>query len=76
MMDRTAAARMRRYRVRVSFRAMVKRAFAAGVPMAELVEIVESTPQLRGDRHLIDTQTAELFERNVDLRYGECGRAS
>lgn len=70
MVDRTVAERMRRYRVRKSFRVMVKRAFAAGVPMSELVEIVESTPELANDRYLIDRRTADLFERNVDCGYG------
>lgn len=70
MIDRTAAARMRRYRVRKAFRRMAARAIAAGVPMAELVDIVESSEKCAHFQPQGDTRTYDLFERNADPGYG------
>lgn len=69
MMDRTVNARMRRYRLLVAFRMLVKCALTAGIPVSVLVELVESSAELAGDRYLIDPYTADLFEGNADRRY-------
>lgn len=69
-MDRTAAQRMRRYRVKRAYRAMVRRALKAGLSAAHLKLVVEDESDAvefeRSDQGLRDIKTIDLFERNAD----------
>lgn len=68
-MDRTVAARMRRYRLRRSMRAMLVKCLAAGICEGEVISVLHTLSSVTPGRD-VDDRTFDMFERNADRRYG------